>query len=225
VPSVRPAERGAIGGSQPARVGASTTLARRSVLVCAAALVAACSPSIVRASGTAAVPTGAPIPTTTTTADPWAVPAVIDATYLNRVLAELDHVDGDAHRDARLMSAVTPRYLELERSIRADDAEVALGTKVLQSDIQQHWFNVRQVPGDRHMRVRAIIPASPPCVFASVEMDLNDFTVKPVTYPPWSIALLPAPPSTTNPTHWVLVQDGFELDGSIPSATRACATN
>jgi len=223
VPSVRPAECGAIGGSQPARVGASATLARRSVLVCAAALVAACSPSIVRASGTATVPTGAPIPTTTTTADPWAVPAVIDATYLNRVLAELDHVDGDALRETRAMNAVTPRFVELERSIRADDAEVALVTKDVRSVMGQNWFNIRQVPGDRHTKVLTILPARAPCVFASVSIDFDDFTLKPVKYPPWSIALLPAPPTIDNPTHWVLVEDGYELNGSIPSAASACA--
>ncbi len=220
---------------RPAPVGATAlraarprALPRRTTapwLVCAASLVAACSPSIVRASGTATVPTGAPIPTTTTTADPWAVPAVIDATYLNRVLAELDHIDGDAYRDARAMKAVTPRYLELERSIRADDTEVALNTKIIRNAMAQDWRNVRPLPGDRHTAVIRMIPAPAPCVFAAVSVNLDDFTLKSVKYPPWSVALLPAPPSNDNPTHWVLVEDGFELDGSIPSATHACATS
>ncbi len=165
----RPAPVGAtaLGAVRPGVVRRHTTAL---CFACAASLAAACSPSIVRASGTASVPTGAPIPTTTTTADPWAVPAVINATYLNRVLAELNHIDGDAYRDARAMNAVTPRYLELERSIRADDAEVALVTKDLRNVIGQHWFNVRQVPGDRRMMVLATVPAAAPCVFAPVSM-------------------------------------------------------
>jgi len=220
---------------RPAPVGATAlraarprALRRRTTapwLLCAASLVAACSPSIVRASGTATVPTGAPIPTTTTTADPWAVPAVIDATYLNRVLAQLDHIDGDAYRDARAMNAVTPRYLQLERSIRADDAEVALDVKNLRHDLAHNWANVRQAPGDRRTTVLKLIPAPAPCVFASVSLNLADYTINPVKYPTWSVALLPAAPTTVNPTHWVLAEDGFDFHGGIPSAASACATS
>ncbi len=213
-------------GATALRAASPRALPRRTTapwLVCAASLVAACSPSIVRASGTATVPTGASIPTTTTTADPWAVPAVIDVAYLNRVLAELDHIDGDAYRDARAMNAVTPRYLELERSIRADDTEVALNTKILQAELGRNWANVRTPLGDRHTKVLKMISAPAPCIFATVTIDLDDYTVSPVKFPPWSIALLSASPTTDNPTHWVLAEDGFNPDGSTPSATSACA--
>src|SRR5581483_2350776 len=37
-------------------------------------------------------------PTTTTPADPYAIPATIDAAYLNRVFLALEHIDGDATR-------------------------------------------------------------------------------------------------------------------------------
>ena len=46
------------------------------------------------------VPTAQVRPAPPTTADPYAVPAVIDIAYVNRVLAALDQVDGDATREA-----------------------------------------------------------------------------------------------------------------------------
>ncbi len=43
-------------------------------------------------------PTLATVPPATTTTNPYAVPAVIDVAYVNRVLAGLDAVMGDAGR-------------------------------------------------------------------------------------------------------------------------------
>ncbi len=69
--------------------------------LCAGLVVLAACSSGTKPGGTATVPTAAPTTTTTAAADPWAVPATITPAYLDRVLAELDHIDGNAKRDAR----------------------------------------------------------------------------------------------------------------------------
>ena len=71
---------------------------------------------------------------TTTTVDPWAVPAAITAAYVNRVLAELNHIDGDAIRSARAANALTPKFNELEMSIRATPQELQLVYQCLGQD-------------------------------------------------------------------------------------------
>jgi len=57
-------------------------------------------PSATSSRPAATAPAAAPGPTTTTApADPYAVPEVIDAAYVNRVLAALYAIDGDTTRE------------------------------------------------------------------------------------------------------------------------------
>jgi len=194
------------------------------------AVLAACSPAT-KGGGTATVAptasTPAPTtvaPTTSTTADAWAVPSTITPAYLDRVLAELDHIDGDAFRDARAHNAVTPRFVELEQAIRAGPHELQLQEKGIQQEVQIGWTNIKPVPGDRVMTVENILPAPLPCVLAAVAIDFTPATVgPPLHYPQWYAALVPAAVSDRNPTHWSLVDDGFETDGGAPPPERACA--
>lgn len=77
-----------------------------------AVLVACSSDPQSSAEPSATVPTA---PATTTTTDPYAVPAVIDAAYVNRVLAGLDAAFGDIVRElasARRLPDNTPDRLK-----------------------------------------------------------------------------------------------------------------
>jgi len=196
------------------------------------AVLAACSTST-KSGGTATVapsaPTTAPttaIPTTSTTADAWAVPATITPEYLNRVLAELDHIDGDAFRDARAHNAVTPRFIELEQAIRAGTHELDFQEREITQEIEKGWSKIRQVPGDRVITVEHILTAPAHCVLAAVAIDFSGVTVgAPLAYPQWYAALVPSDPSTINPTHWAFADDGFEPNGGAPTPEAACAVS
>lgn len=165
-----------------------------------------------------------PPPTTSSTSDPWAVPTTIDAAYLNRVLVELNHIDGDAFRDVRRAAAITPTFVRLETSIRADASEVQLNEKDWQSSITDGFRGIKPVPGDRRMEVIHILNSSPPCVLSAVTADFSGVTVGiPRAYPPWYVAVLPRVPTADNPTHWAFIYDGFEPSGSQPDPAKACA--
>jgi hypothetical protein len=167
-----------------------------------------------------------PVPTTTASADKWAVPTTVTPAHLDRVLAELDHIDGDAFRDARAHNAITPRFIQLEKSIRAGPHELQLQEKGIQQEVQIGWNNIKPVPGDRVMTVETILPAPSPCVLAAVAIDFSPRTVGvPLQYPQWYAAFVPAVPTTTNPTPWALADDGFETDSGAPAPTRACAVS
>jgi hypothetical protein len=186
------------------------------------AVLAACS-SPTKAGGTATVPTAPPSSTTTTTTDPWAVPATITPAYLDRVLAELDHIDGNAFRDARAHNAVTATYLADERAVRSSESEVQLQETDLGKYVKTNFAGVRAIPGDVSMSVIEILASPAPCIFASVTVDFSAVTPTPLKYPAWYVALVPRAPGSMNPTGWVLADDGFQVNGTTPDSKAACA--
>ena len=194
--------------------------------ICAGlAVLAACS-SGTRPGGTATVPTAPPTTTPTTTADPWAVPATITAPYVDRVLAELNHIDGTAFRDARAHNAVTAEFVSLEQQIRAGKQGVQLEEAAIGKEVQLQWVDIKAVPGDRRMSVESLLSAPRPCVLAAVAINLAPVTVgPPQIYPQWYVALVPRAPDEANPTHWALADDGFEPGGGRPEPAHACASD
>jgi hypothetical protein len=192
--------------------------------LCAGLVVLAACSSGTKEGGAATVPSAAAA-TTTTTSDPWAVPSTITPAYLDRVLAELNHIDGNAFRDARAHNAVTPTFITLERAIRAGAHELDFQTQEVRQEIAIGWKGIKDVPGDRRMTVTTSLPATPPCELSAVAVDFRAVTSgQPLSYPPWYVALVPATPSAENPTHWSLADDGFVQGGGQPVAGQACAT-
>jgi len=201
--------------STPRRLTASAVVIGA---LAAIAVLPSCSNST-PAGGTATVPTAPP-----TTTDPWAVPATITPDYINRVLAKLNQIDGDAKRDSRRTGQITTVFTANEAAIRADQHELELTTRDWQSSIDQHFAGIRAVPGDRAMKVLHF--ASTPCILAAVTVDFSLVTDGPPRpYPPWYVGLVSRAPDAINPTHWVLVYDGFETNGSSPDPGSACATS
>jgi hypothetical protein len=188
--------------------------------LCAGLVVLAACSSGTRPGGTATVPAAAA--TASTTTDPWAVPSTITPAYLDRVLAELNHIDGNAFRDARAHNAVTATYVADERAIRAGAHELQLREDAIAKEVSIDWSGIADVPGDRKMTVTSILSSPETCIVAAVDIDLSGVTVgTPQKYPPWFVALVHA---TGNTTHWALADDGFEQGGGTPSPSHACAT-
>jgi hypothetical protein len=188
-------------------------------LVVAFAVTAACSSATAKGGGTAKVPNAPPM-----TSDPWAVPATITVPYVNRVLAELNHIDGNAVRSARAANAITPEFTQLEMSIRANDNEFQLVQTLWTKTMTDGWPNISLKPGDRVSTVISLLAATTACVSAHVSEDLQQQGPGGKPPPPWFIALVPKPVSYANPTHWAFIFDGFETASTVGGVPlNACA--
>jgi hypothetical protein len=153
--------------------------------------------------------TPAPSPSTTAPADPFAIPEVIDAAYVNRVLAALYAIHGDAVRDVLRTRTVDPRSSKLS-DVYAEpqlSREFEGLIRLLQSDPNQF----RDSPGNRRVTVVSLEIATPRCIVATVEADFSEVVVVPPSDDPSSrdlVALMPAPPTggrvTQNPTPWMV---------------------
>jgi len=168
------------------------------------------------------VPTAKVRPAPPTTADPYAVPAVIDVAYVNRVLAALDQVNGNATREAVRAKALTPEFMA---DLRAVYEGVALEQelKVWSITAQRAFAGFSAAPGNRRTTVIALTTATPACVFVKTHRDYSAATPSPGPDLPHYITLRPAARhDTRNPTPWLVTVDVVTPDGGIPE--NACAT-
>jgi hypothetical protein len=189
------------------------------VLALAGTLAVACS----SAKGLHAVTPHASVPTApaqTTTTNPYAVPAVIDAAYVNRVLAALDAAVGDVVRMVVHANRLDPEVMDRLRALYDDEA-LRLQVQGLAQDSANHFEGARETPGDKRSTVLELITATPECLFAHVRRDYQAVAVNPDPRlaDQW-IALVRLQP-TRDPNHynlagWSYVYDGFEEDQSIP---------
>lgn len=187
------------------------------VLVLAATGVAACS------GGDDSPPTAtvaAPSTTTTTAAtDPYAVPAVIDAAYVNRVLAGLDAAVGDVVRLVVRTRSIPQEAIDRLRSLYADEV-LRLRLEGFHEDVRDGFSEYRPEPGNKATVVAELITATPDCFFARVQRDYSAVSRAPgIPEAQWVALRRRAPLRETahyNPTGWVFVYDGFESDREAP---------
>jgi len=160
-------------------------------------------------------------PATTTTTNPYAVPAVIDAAYVNRVLAGLDAVVGDAVRIVVATRNLPPEALDRLRAVYAEDERLQREIDGAQRDLRNGFANIRPNPGNKLTKVTELITATPACIFGRVRRDysLVSTNTLPGLEDQW-VGLKPIDPSRDrnryNPTPWVFVYDGFPKDRSRP---------
>jgi hypothetical protein len=170
----------------------------------------------------ATVPTAAPStasPTTTAPADPYAIPAQIDAAYLNRVFEALERVIGDAARIIVTQQAYPPEAADRLYSVYTED-EFQDQTRIWLDAISGGLRTFRSSPGDRLTTVKRIVSASRSCVFVEAIRDHSRTASEPV--PPRStyVALRPKAldrdRAQLNPTPWIISGEGYNADGSQP---------
>ena len=154
-----------------------------------------------------------------TTTNPYAVPAIIDEAYVNRVLAGLDQVFGDAVRivvasrtfPADAAMSVEALYFGEVRQLVLDS--VSLSTRAGLDSFERS-------PGNQITIVAGLLTANPACIFAEVSRDYSDVTRDDDPAVVQWVALERAEkfgsPSGHNPTGWVYVFDGVESDGTGP---------
>lgn len=192
--------------------------ARVVVWIVAAGMVAAALAGCDGDDGAADGPT-ATVPTTPP--DPYAVPAVIDEAYVNRVLAALDQADGDVTRLVARTGTVPPEAVDRLKALYVGDY-LQLQIDILQQDILNGMKGYRSDLGNQRTSVVRLLTASPTCIFAEATRDLSEVSSSsdPRLASPW-VGLVPIDPDVDpngyNQTPWVYVYNGFTPDQSQPN--------
>jgi hypothetical protein len=184
----------------------------------AVAVLGSCSRDSARSAPGATVPTTA---RSTTTTDPYAVPAVIDTAYVNKVLGALDQAVGEVARLVISANSIPAVVAERLRDVYADEL-VQLRLTSFRHDLDDKFSGYRLDPGNRKTTVIRLITVKPSCVFAEVSRDYSAVTSAASSSPTreW-VGLVPRSATATNPTRWVLTYDGFTESGSEPPDTCA----
>lgn len=192
-------------------------------VLAAVALIAsvACSSDSGERGSAGANPTLATDPPTTSTTNPYAVPAVIDAAYVNRVLAELDAVLGDVARLVVSSRTIPRDAYDRLRAIYQSDESLQIALDGFQLDIRDNFKSYKTTLGNQRSSVSQLITAKPNCIFAKVDRDYSAVGVAPS--PNLSIQWIGLRPlnSAQDPSHhnrttWAYVYDGFPKSHSQP---------
>lgn len=197
-------------------MGGRLTRAGVAGLILAAAL-AGCSSGGDSAFPTATLGTAPPV---TPTTDPYAVPAVIDAAYVNRVLAGLDAAVGEVVRIVVRDRTIPQEVLDRLDALYVGEF-VQIRRDLLAVDVQTGLSNYHVVPGNQKTVVSELISTNRTCVFARVQRDYSAVALKPNrAFDTQWVILKPLDgsrdPRNYNPTPWAYIYDGFEPDRTAP---------
>ena len=150
---------------------------------------------------TAAAPGSSPAGSGAVAAE-FALPPTIDEGYVNRVLAVLDHVQGDVFRRIVATGAFAQSELVPLRAV-FNDPELtgqAQGFATLVQSIDR----AKNPPGDNRTTVVRLLTARPDCIYAETTVDLSETVLEPPPPRPSFVALRPSQPGSDpqdlNPT-------------------------
>lgn len=156
----------------------------------------------------ATVPTA---PDTTATTNPYALPPVIDAAYVNRVLAWFDQVEGDVVRHVIAARTLTPEDVAVLRSINASDGLFQVALDAYQYTLRTGLGGFLPNPGNVRTVVVEILSAKNSCVYVKVDRDASAVArnPNPSLRTEWvALRRLDSPPGPSNPTGWGYVLNG-----------------
>jgi len=166
-------------------------------------------------------PTVATVPSATTTTNPYAVPAVIDAAYVNRVLAGLDAITGDAVRIVLQTRSIPREVYDRLRAIYSNDKWLQVDIDGLQSDMRNGFVTYRQSPGNQVTTVTQLITIKRECIFARVNRDYSAIGLNSSASDIQWIALTPLDPSRDitgyNGTRWSFAYNGYTSNRTQPA--------
>lgn len=172
---------------------------------------------------TTALPPTTPLSTTTTTApDPAVVPPAIDASYVNAVLAQLNHVYGNAQRIEQA-TRLFPKSIPQDLRAIYGDPQYARELYIFSTALQGQTLNhAKPVPGDRVTTVTSMQDASGSCIQIASMTDYSPVTI--AASAPLLLEMVLRPkvaandPSNLNPTPWSIT---YEMRDP-PSGPDAC---
>ncbi len=192
---------------------------RSGLAVAVIVLLVACSDDDPPVRTAPSIPEATPAPSTTNP-DPYAIPPVIDETYINRVLAAHEHAAADALRSSMKERVLTERSLQILQAVYSDNA-FREQINALQESAEEGFRGYRANPGAVRTTVDRMISAGPTCAFFSVNRNYDEVASNPASDLPMQYVALrrlapDAPPNEHNPTPWIVIYDGFQQDHSQP---------
>ncbi len=164
-------------------------------------------------------PTAA-VPHATTTTNPYAIPAVIDEAYVNRVLAGLDQAYGDLTRLIVETRTLLPEAVERINALYVGQF-AQLQIDLFQAELRDGLRIYKPEAGNQVSTVTSLISVAPKCFFAEIHRDLSLVlaSTEPQVERLW-VALVPAEDVTgkreLNPTPWQYIFDGFKQGFTEP---------
>ncbi len=157
--------------------------------------------------------------TSTTEVDVSTIPPTIDEAYVNKVLAALDAVDGEATRLIVQNRAFVPEAAARLRAIY-DEQEFRKQTDAWLMDLQKGLPRYKPDPGARKTTVVQLLEKTDHCIFASVMQDFSLIATDSGSPSLAYVLLIPLDRSRDkrgiNPTAWMVHEEGYNKDGSIP---------
>lgn len=151
---------------------------------------------------------------------------MIDEAYVNRVLAALDKVDGDATRSVVSAGQVGPQAGEILRAIYNDPQYVQELEGLVKTDLSR----LIVPPGNLKRTVNRLVEASANCLRAEVSIDYSQVAKSPPPRPADevnSLTLRPtqpgADPRNLNPTPWSISDAQVLKVGQAPKPEDQCA--
>ena len=191
-------------------------------------LLAACSKG---GAGEPQVPSatvGTAAPTTTTT-DPYAVPPVIDAAYVNRVLAGLDAQMGDVTRLVVSTRTIPREAYDRMRAVYATDSALQLSIDGFQSDLRNNLPGYQANPGNIKTLVTQLIHVTNSCVYAQVDRDYSATSTNPnPNFRTQWVAIQPLDPARDthgyNVVRWSYRYEGFNRGFTAPPTDPCVST-
>lgn len=143
-----------------------------------------------------------------------------EAATVNRILAGLDGVMGDAQRALVRERRITTEVTDRLRAIYAGP-ELLNHIDAFRKDVADGLTGYKDPPGNRVSTVSRLITLSPICLFVEVSRDYAPVTAGPAPRPSSLFVVLVSKeeaddPRTLNPTPWTMLYDGIQTDGSQP---------
>lgn len=170
----------------------------------------------------ASTPASAASPSPTPSPSPvdYTIPAVIDESYVQRIVTALYDVESKAVQDMVAAGEVTPEVEAVLNALYRTDLVEAYLTSYRES-AADGFPEVLQSPGAQAVRLDQVFSAKPNCIFASATRDFGDVLVEPntqagITYVQFLLKPAAQDPTGLNPTPWIIGGNILRADESVP---------
>jgi hypothetical protein len=142
------------------------------------------------------------------------------AATVDRILAGLDGVMGDAQRMLVRERRITPEVTARLQAIYVGP-ELLNHIDAFRADVGKGLVGLKDPPGNRVTTVSRLITVTPICIFAEVTRDYSPLTAGAAPLPASLYVVLVSKeegddPRQLNPTPWAMLYDGVQVDGSQP---------
>jgi len=160
-------------------------------------------------------PSPSPSAVSTPTEAPFEVPATIDEAYVERVLERLYVTEGDVARLSLEAGGVTSEVEALIRAVAAPEWAEAL-LEEARREAGAGFPTLRRPPGNATFILERLVTGRPDCIYVVGLKDYSQVTDPPVdrTGERDFVWLIPAEPTTANPTGWVVGAMRTRTDGA-----------